>query len=59
MPDTPSIPTRPLGRTGHQVTLFALGGEGVLRTHGRAAEAAEIIHRALDQGLHFLTCGLA
>ncbi len=25
------IPTRPLGKTGHSVTLFALGGEGVLR----------------------------
>ena len=53
MPDTPSIPTRPLGRTGHRVTLFALGGEGVLRTHGRAAEAAEVIHRALDQGVNY------
>jgi len=53
MSDTPSIPTRPLGRTGHRVTLFALGGEGVLRTHGRAAEAAEVIHRALDQGVNY------
>ncbi len=53
MPDTPSIPTRPLGRTVHRVTLFALGGEGVLRTHGRAAEAAEVIHRALDQGVNY------
>jgi predicted aldo/keto reductase-like oxidoreductase len=53
MPDTPTIPTRPLGRTGHQVTLFALGGEGVLRTHGRAAKAAEVIHRALDQGVNY------
>ncbi len=53
MPDTPSIPTRPLGRTGHRVTLFALGGEGILRTHGRAAEAADVIHRALDQGVNY------
>ena len=53
MPDTQSIPTRPLGRTGHRVTLFALGGEGVLRTRGRAADAAEVIHRALDQGVNY------
>ncbi len=53
MPDTPTIPTRPLGRTGHEVTLFALGGEGVLRTHGRAAEAADVVHRALDEGVNY------
>lgn len=49
-----TIPTRPLGRTGHSVTLFALGGEGVLRTHGRAAEAASVIERALDCGVNYL-----
>ncbi len=47
------IPTRPLGRTGHSVTLFALGGEGVLRTHGQAAEAAAVIERALDCGVNY------
>jgi aryl-alcohol dehydrogenase-like predicted oxidoreductase len=49
----PPIPRRPLGRTGHDVTQFALGGEGVLRTHGRMAEAAAVIHRALDQGVNY------
>jgi aryl-alcohol dehydrogenase-like predicted oxidoreductase len=48
-----TLPTRPLGRTGHNVTLFALGGEGVLRTHGRAKEAVAVIHRALDQGVNY------
>src|SRR6266508_3853221 len=47
------LPTRPLGKTGHQATLFALGGEGVLRTHGRAAEAARVIERALDVGVNY------
>ncbi len=51
-PITP-IPRRPLGRTGHEVTQFALGGEGVLRTHGRMAEAVAVIHRALDQGVNY------
>jgi aryl-alcohol dehydrogenase-like predicted oxidoreductase len=47
------LPRRPLGRTGHEVTLFGLGGEGVLRTHGRTAEAVRVIHRALDQGVNY------
>ena len=47
------IPRRPLGHTGCEVTQFALGGEGVLRTHGRTAEAVAVIHRALDQGVTY------
>jgi predicted aldo/keto reductase-like oxidoreductase len=47
------IPRRPLGRTGHEVTVFGLGGEGVLRTHGRTAAAVQVIHRALDQGVNY------
>jgi len=49
----PPIPSRPLGRTGCEVTQFALGGEGVLRTHGRMSEAVAVIHRALDQGVTY------
>jgi aryl-alcohol dehydrogenase-like predicted oxidoreductase len=49
----PPIPRRPLGRTGREVTQFALGGEGVLRTHGRMTEAVAVIHRALDQGVNY------
>jgi aryl-alcohol dehydrogenase-like predicted oxidoreductase len=48
-----AIPRRPLGKTGCEVTQFALGGEGVLRTHGRMAEAVAVIHRALDQGVTY------
>jgi predicted aldo/keto reductase-like oxidoreductase len=47
------IPSRPLGQTGCNVTQFGLGGEGVLRTHGRMAEAVAVIHRALDQGVTY------
>lgn len=53
MQDENPLPTRPLGRTGHGVTLFALGGEGVLRTHGRLRDAAQVIHRALDRGVNY------
>jgi aryl-alcohol dehydrogenase-like predicted oxidoreductase len=47
------LPRRVLGRTGHEATLFSLGGEGILRTHGRGAEAIRVIHRALDQGVNY------
>lgn len=51
---TPSpLPTRPLGATGRAVTLFGLGGEGVLRTWGQEREAARVISRALDQGVTY------
>lgn len=48
------IPKLPLGRTGEQVTIFGLGGEGVLRTHGRTPEAVAVVHRALDQGVNYI-----
>jgi aryl-alcohol dehydrogenase-like predicted oxidoreductase len=55
LPGVPSasIPQRPLGRTGCHVTQFALGGEGVLRTHGRMRDAVAVIHRALEQGVNY------
>jgi hypothetical protein len=30
------IPKRRLGKTGVEVTILGLGGEGILRTHGLA-----------------------
>src|SRR5271168_2514264 len=50
---TAPIPTRPLGKTGRQVTLFGLGGEGVLRTWGQDRAAAQVITRALEQGVTY------
>src|SRR2546427_10733294 len=52
IPNTP-IPRRALGKSGQQVTIFGLGGEGVLRTHGRTKYAVRVIHRALDQGVTY------
>ncbi len=51
--DSTPLPRRPLGKTGREVTLFGLGGEGVLRTHGRMAEATRVIERALDEGVNY------
>src|SRR4051794_4979895 len=47
------LPRRPLGSTGRDVTIFGLGGEGVLRTHGRQKEAVRVIERALDLGVTY------
>lgn len=52
MPATP-IPSRVLGKTGQSVTLIGLGGEGVLRSHGRLTDAGRVIERALDQGVTY------
>ncbi len=47
------LPTRPLGRTGVELPVLGLGGEGVLRTRGRYAEAEAVIRRALDLGIRY------
>lgn len=52
-PAQQTIPSRVLGGTGCEVSLFGLGGEGVLRTNGRHAEAALVIERALDCGVTY------
>lgn len=44
---------RTLGRTQAQVEAVSLGGEGILRTHGRAAEAVPMIVDALRQGVRY------
>ena len=47
------IPTRPLGRTGHQATILGLGGEGVLRTYDFEADAQAVINAALEAGIEY------
>ena len=47
------IPTVLFGATGQTVTRVGLGGEGVLRTNDRGAEAGEVIHAALAAGIGY------
>jgi aryl-alcohol dehydrogenase-like predicted oxidoreductase len=49
----PRIPTRRLGKTGVDVTILGLGGEGILRTWGRERESAAVIEHALDLGITY------
>jgi aryl-alcohol dehydrogenase-like predicted oxidoreductase len=44
---------RPLGRTGARVLPVSLGGEGILRTTGRAREAVPVILEALRLGVRY------
>jgi predicted aldo/keto reductase-like oxidoreductase len=48
-----TLPKRFLGKTGEQVTLLGLGGEGMLRTFDRTQEAVSLIHRAIDLGITY------
>lgn len=47
------IPKKKLGKTGEEVTIFGLGGEGILRTHGQEKEAMDLIRRALELGVTY------
>ncbi len=47
------IPKRTLGKTGIDVTILGLGGEGVLRTFGHDKEAYALINRAIDLGISY------
>jgi aryl-alcohol dehydrogenase-like predicted oxidoreductase len=48
-----SIPRRTLGRTGAEVSVLGLGGEGVLRTEGYEDEAYALINAAIDLGVNY------
>jgi len=50
-----ALPKRPLGRTGHQVTLFSLGGQALLEKKDKDVRerAVALIHRALDLGVNY------
>lgn len=47
------LPKRPLGKTGVEVTILGLGGEGILRTFGHEEEAISVIQRAIDLGITY------
>ena len=47
------IPKRTLGKTGVEVTILGLGGEGMLRTFGYEQEAYPLINRAIDLGINY------
>ena len=47
------LPKRPLGKTGEEISILGLGGEGIFRTHDQEEEAVALIRRALDLGITY------
>jgi aryl-alcohol dehydrogenase-like predicted oxidoreductase len=41
------------GRTGQKVTIVGLGGEGILRTHGKEGAARKVIETAFEEGITY------
>lgn len=48
------VSKRRLGKTGIDVTILGLGGEGILRTYGYDKEAYDLINAAIDLGVTYL-----
>jgi len=53
------IPTRVFGKTGIEVTVTGLGGEGILRTYGQEDDARKLIREAVTQGISYFDCARA
>ncbi len=47
------LPKRPLGKTGVEISILGLGGEGILRTYDEEEKAIPLIRRALDLGITY------
>lgn len=49
-----AMPTRNLGKTGHKVSIFSLGGQASLEKAQNEDVAVSIIERALDLGVNYI-----
>jgi hypothetical protein len=55
----PPMPERALGRTGHTVRLFSLGGQATLEKPGTREASLAIINRAIDLGVNYIDTAAA
>jgi predicted aldo/keto reductase-like oxidoreductase len=51
--ETVKIDSVNFGKVKQEVTIVGLGGEGILRTHGREREARDVILEAVRQGITY------
>jgi len=55
----PPMPERPLGRTGHNVRLFSLGGQATIEQPNREEDSMAIVNRAIDLGVNYVDTAAA
>lgn len=55
----PPMPERALGRTGHKVRLFSLGGQATIEKPDTWDESLAIINRAIDLGVNYIDTAAA
>ena len=48
-----AMPTRNLGRTGHRVGIFSLGGQAMIES-GTPDQAVAIVEKAIDMGVNYI-----
>lgn len=53
------LPMRPLGKTGHMVGIYSLGGQASIEVPGREDIALGIINRAIDMGINYIDTAAA
>ena len=53
------MPERPLGRTGHRVRIFSLGGQATIEKPGTRDESVAIVNRAIDLGVNYVDTAAA
>jgi uncharacterized protein len=53
------MPVRPLGKTGHKVKIFSLGGQATIEKPGTRDESIAIINRAIDLGVNYIDTAAA
>jgi aryl-alcohol dehydrogenase-like predicted oxidoreductase len=53
------MPMRPLGKTGHMVGIYSLGGQATIETIGKEKEAEVLINKAIDLGINYIDTAAA
>jgi aryl-alcohol dehydrogenase-like predicted oxidoreductase len=54
-----AMPERPLGKTGHKVRIFSLGGQATIEKPGTRDESIAIVNRAIDLGVNYVDTAAA
>lgn len=53
------MPRRPLGKMGHMVGIYSLGGQASVETPGKEDISVQIINRAIDLGINYIDTAAA